>query len=215
MPAANLIPAGGLDAEQAACVEFLAIGAHAVRRSELSEQDRVLVVGAGPIGLATALFARRRGAEVHLLDTSAQRLGMVAQRFGFAHAHVLEAGYEPVLAQTGGEGFDVVFDATGSNRAIEKGFDLVGHGGTFVLVSVVKGTITFEDAGFHKREMRLLGSRNATAEDFAAVVAAIASGDIDTGKLITHRTALAELPEKLAGWSAAREEVIKAMVSIR
>jgi len=215
VPAGNLIPAGTLGPEQAACVEFLAIGAHAVRRSELTAEDRALVVGAGPIGLATALFARRRGAEVHLLDASAKRLGLVADRFGFAHAHGLEAGYEPVLEQADGEGFDVVFDATGSNRAIEKGFELVAHGGTFVLVSVVKGTIAFEDAGFHKREMRLLASRNATAEDFAAVVAAIGASDIDTDRLITHRTTLAELPAKLPGWSAGRDEVIKAMVSVR
>jgi len=215
LPSGNLIAAAGLNAEQAATVEFLAIGAHAVRRSELTDADRVLVVGAGPIGLGTALFARNRGAEVHLLDASAPRLAMVAERFGFEHTHAVAEGGEPVLAATQGDGYDVVLDATGSLAAIENGFQYVAHGGTFVLVSVVKGAISFNDAEFHKREMRVVGSRNATSEDFSTVVQALASGAIDYRKLITHRTSLAELPMRLAGWAADREHVIKAMVAIR
>jgi 2-desacetyl-2-hydroxyethyl bacteriochlorophyllide A dehydrogenase len=213
LPAGNLIPASGLTGEQAATVEFLAIGAHAVRRSELSEEDRVLVVGAGPIGLGTALSARLRGAEVHLLDTSASRLAMIAERFGFPHIHRLDAGTGPLMEATSGEGFDVVFDATGSARAIEADMALVAHGGKLVLVSVVKDSITFEDAEFHKREMEVVGSRNATSEDFSAVVAALRSGEIDADQLITHRASLAEVPEKLPVWAADRERVIKAMVS--
>ncbi len=212
VPARNLIAAGPLGAEQAAMVEFLAIGAHAVRRSALAAADRVAVVGAGPIGLGTALFARLRGAEVHLIDTSPARLALVADRFGFAPTHT--DGDAARAAATDGEGFDVVFDATGSNAAIEHGFGLVGHGGTFVLVSVVQGTITFEDAAFHKREMQLLASRNATAEDFATVISAISSGAIDTARLVTHRTPLHQLAERLPGWAASRDTVIKAMVQV-
>ena len=55
---------------------------------------------------------------------------------------------------------------------MERGFDFVGNGGRYVLVSVVKGPITFEDADFHRKEMTLLGSRNATAADFEHVIAA-------------------------------------------
>src|SRR5690606_38324111 len=54
MPAANLYAAGNLSLRDAAMVEFLAIGAHAVRRAELRAGDRALVVGTGPIGLGTA-----------------------------------------------------------------------------------------------------------------------------------------------------------------
>jgi 2-desacetyl-2-hydroxyethyl bacteriochlorophyllide A dehydrogenase len=215
LPATNLIRAQGVNAEQAATVEFLAIGAHAVRRSEATAQDRVLVVGAGPIGIGAALFARHRGAEVHLLDTSEKRLAMVADRFGFEHAHRLSAGKDALMQVTDGFGFDVVMDATGSLGAIENGFQYVAHGGTFVLVSVVKGDISFSDAEFHKREMRLVGSRNATTEDFATVIGALATGAIDYRKLITHRTSLAELPAHFPAWTADREQMIKAMVTVR
>ena len=68
LPEKNLLPAEGLSLDEAAMVEFLAIGAHAVRRSRLTPGDRALVVGAGPIGIGTALFAQIAGAEVTLMD---------------------------------------------------------------------------------------------------------------------------------------------------
>ena len=68
LPEQNLYPTEGLSLDQAAMVEFLAIGAHAVRRSRLAAGDRALVVGAGPIGIGAALFARLAGAQVTLMD---------------------------------------------------------------------------------------------------------------------------------------------------
>jgi 2-desacetyl-2-hydroxyethyl bacteriochlorophyllide A dehydrogenase len=214
IPAGNLIAADGLDQAEAATVEFLAIGAHAVRRSGTGPADRILVVGAGPIGLGAALFARLRGAEVDLLDASAERLAMVAERFGFTGTHTLADGADALMRATDGNGFDVVFDATGNVRAMQASFGYVAHGGTLVLVGVLPEDITFNDAEFHKREMSLLGSRNATSEDFSTVVAALAGGQIDYRKLITHTTSIEDLPEKMAGWAADRSHVIKAMVSV-
>ncbi|MCB8839804.1 zinc-binding alcohol dehydrogenase family protein [Aurantimonas sp. VKM B-3413] len=214
VPAQNLYRADGLTPDQAAMVEFLAIGAHAVRRSGLTGADCVLVVGLGPIGLGTALFAQARGAEVHILDANAERLARLQRDFGFANTHALDDGPEVLMAATGGDGFDVVFDATGSARAIEAGFALVGHGGTYVLVSVVKDKISFLDPEFHKRETTLMGSRNATREDFETVKAALADGTIDSSKLKTHAAALRDVVEALSGWSADRRDIVKAIVTV-
>lgn len=208
VPAGNLLDAAGLTAEQAAMVEFLAIGAHAVRRSGLAAGDRVLVTGAGPIGLGAALFARLRGAEVHLQDTSPARLAQAAQRFGFADLHGA-----PLPADVLADGFDVVFDATGNGAAIEAGFAHVAHGGSYVLISVVKGDITFTDAEFHKREMRLIGSRNATDQDFHTVIAALREGAIDADALLSERLTLADTPARLPALAANRDTLIKAMVT--
>ena len=183
-------------------VEFLAIGAHAVRRGEVAAGDRVLVTGAGPIGLGTALFAQARGAEVHLLDTTPARLEQ-ARGLGFQHLHA---------AVPAGDGFDVVFDATGNGAAMEAGFAHVAHGGTYVLVSVVQGNITFSDPEFHKREMRLIGSRNATAEDFETVMQALRSGAVSWQALLSERIALADLPNRLPELAADRGRLIKAIV---
>ena len=73
VPAANLIPAQGLTVDECATVEFLAIGAHAVRRAAVTSRDNVLVVGAGPIGLGVALFARLSGANVAVFDRDLER----------------------------------------------------------------------------------------------------------------------------------------------
>jgi 2-desacetyl-2-hydroxyethyl bacteriochlorophyllide A dehydrogenase len=205
MPAQNLIDATGLTAHQAALVEFLAIGAHAVRRSEMTPADRVLVTGAGPIGIGAALFARALGAEVHVMDTSDQRLAS-AGRMGFTHLH------QPATLPEGG--FDVVMDATGNPKAMEAGFAHVAHGGTYVLVSVVKDDLTFNDAEFHKREMRLIGSRNAVAVDFQTVMAALASGAVDSDALISTTLPLADLPRRIGELSADRGGIIKALVEI-
>lgn len=205
VPAGNLYDATGLTARQAALVEFLAIGAHAVRRSGMGADDRVLVTGAGPIGIGAALFARTTGAEVHLMDMSAERLAAAA-RLGFADLH------QPATLPEGG--FDVVMDATGNPKAMEAGFAHVAHGGTYVLVSVVKDDLRFNDAEFHKREMRLVGSRNALAEDFQTVMAALRSGAVPSDALISASMPLDALPRRIGELAADRGAIIKAIVEI-
>ena len=74
MPHANLYPATGLSLRDAAMVEFLAIGAHAVRRAELKPGDRTLVVGSGPIGLGVAYFARIAGSDVTVIDAAPDKI---------------------------------------------------------------------------------------------------------------------------------------------
>lgn len=209
VPVSNLYPADGLDELQAAMVEFLAIGAHAVSRSGIEPGDRVLVTGAGPIGLGTALFARLEGAQVHLLDLSAKRTELAGSRFGFDRLHNDPAR---ILEGELADGFDIVFDATGSAKAIEAGFPLLAHGSSYVLVSVVKDDISFSDAEFHKREARIIGSRNALKADFEKVMDAIRVGSIDTGALLSAEIPLADLPSRFAALAADREELIKAVV---
>lgn len=206
VPAANLYLADGLSPRQAAMVEFLAIGAHAVARSELGKNDVVLVTGAGPIGLGTAIFARLAGATVHLLDTSAQRLAAAQTGFGFDDI------FQPGRPLPAPDGYDVVFDATGNAKAIEAGFANVAHGGTYVLVSVVRDDIAFSDPEFHKREMRLIGSRNALKADFETVIAALRAGTIDTTALESEVLRLDALPARFPELVVNRDTIIKVIV---
>lgn len=210
VPAKNLYPADGLTAEQAAMVEFLAIGAHAVARSGVGKDDLVLVTGAGPIGLGTALFARLAGAEVHLLDVSQSRLELARELFGFDLGH--RPG-EDLLQGHLREGFDAVFDATGNAKAIEAGFPYLAHGGSAVLVSVVKDDITFNDSEFHKREARIIGSRNALKADFYRVMDAMRSGQIPTGAIASKKLSLAELPDRFPDLARDRGHLVKVLVA--
>lgn len=214
IPPGNLIAADGLTLDQCAAVEFLAIGAHAVRRGGVTQGDRVLVVGGGPIGLGVAIFAKRAGGAVAVLDREAERAQSAADIVDVQAFTGDEAGLAAMAAFAANEGYDVVFDATGSPRAMEQGFDHVAHGGRYVLVSVVKEPITFMDPDFHRKEMALLGSRNATAQDFETVVAAIKDGSAAVDKLITHRTDLAGAVGDLPRWATQKTGLIKAIIEI-
>ncbi len=211
VPSQNLILADGLSPLQAAMVEFLAIGAHAVQRSEIDKDDHVLVTGVGPIGIGVALFAQLKGARVSLLDLDAKRLEMAMRDFDFDH------GYQSVdtaIAATGDEGFDAVFDASGHKGAIEAGFPAVAHGGSYVLVSVVKDSITFSDPEFHKREMRLIGSRNALASDFQWVMSVIKNKQINTDVLCSLVIGRKELDERFINLASDRGDLIKVIVEL-
>ena len=115
---------------------------------------------------------------------------------------------------TDGEGFDIVFDATGSRQSIESAFALVANGGRYVLVSVVKGEITFTDADFHRKELTLMGSRNATTDDFERVIAAIVAGRVPHEKWITHRTTLRGAVSDLPKWTSDKTGLIKAVIEM-
>jgi 2-desacetyl-2-hydroxyethyl bacteriochlorophyllide A dehydrogenase len=214
LPESFVLKAEGLTLDQAAMVEFLAIGAHAVARAGTKAGDKVLIAGAGPIGAAVAIFAKSAGAEVTFIDGRADRLDFARDHLGIASTVRLGPGdAEQLAAITGGDFFDVVFDATGNPKAIERGFSFVTHGGTYVLVSIVASDITFSDPEFHKRETSLLGSRNATVADFERVMAAIRAGEVPDA-LITHRMLLSEVPEKFAALTDPRAGVVKAVVEV-
>src|SRR5690606_32681460 len=158
----------------------------------------------GPIGMGTALFARLSGAAVTLMDLDTDRLAMIAGIVGAQSIAGGEGSVDRIATATSGEGFDVVFDATGNPRSMEQGFDFVAPGGRYVFVSVVKGPITFEDPDFHRKELTLLGSRNAFAADFERVIATIRSGEVPVAKIITHRTTLAEAERDLPVWASEK-----------
>jgi 2-desacetyl-2-hydroxyethyl bacteriochlorophyllide A dehydrogenase len=215
VPEGNLYPAAGLSLDQAASVEFLAIGAHAVARSGLNAGARTLVTGAGPIGLGTAIFAQLAGGDVTIMDRDAERLGFALE--AQVAVRSIEAGgrtTELVREATGGEGFDVVFDATGNRPSMEAAFGHVAHGGTLVFVGVLTENIAFSDPEFHKREMTVLGSRNALRSDFERVMGAIGSGRVPLHRLLTHRTSLMGVTTDLPRWTTEKAGLIKALVEV-
>lgn len=213
VPEAAVIDASALTLDQAAMVEFLAIGAHAAARARLSPGARALVVGAGPIGIATAFFARLDGAEITMMDIRQSRLEYARSNFGLEPAVGSSQEVRAQLAKrTDGEMFDCVFDATGNVEAMRGGLDYVAHGGTYVLLSVVKEEIGFPDPEFHKRETTLLASRNALRADFERVVSSIKEGKVPTDALLTHRLAAVEAPRRIPELISSADSVLKAMV---
>lgn len=212
LPASHLHHAHGIDVDGLALVEMLSIGFHAMRRANPAPDDRMVVVGLGPIGLGVALAARARGLTVTAIDPSLGR-----RDFAMTHRLVSEAHapgddvQHTVRALCGGHAPDIVFDATGHAGAMEQSVMLPGHGGKVVFVGLVQGEIRFSDPDLHRREITILASRNATAVDFDAVIAAIPS--ISVPAWVTHHTTPDELASCMPAWRNPATGVIKGMLS--
>jgi len=215
VPAGNVYPVSGIGVDAAASVEFLSIGAHAVARSGIASGSRALVIGAGPIGLGVALFAKLAGGEVTAMDRDKERLAF-AEEIGIATGSIMagDDAARRVDEATSGDGFEFVFDATGHPASMAQAFNYVSHGGALVLVSVVKDDIAFSDPEFHKREMTVMGSRNALRADFERVIAAIEAKRVPLDRLLSRRTDLKGAVTDLPRWTSNKKGLVKALVEI-
>ena len=217
VPSYSLVHGQDLPVEALALAEPLAIGAHGVRRANVTPGEFVLIVGAGPIGLGLMEFAKIAGANVIALDINQQRLEFCRSRLGIHH--IINAASADVVAAlkeiTNGDMPTVVIDATGSQKAINNSFQYMAHGARYVLVGLQKGDIGFSHPEFHKREGTLMSSRNATREDFNVVMDAIKRKQIDPLNYITHRVLFDEVASQFEHWLKPATGVIKAMVEIR
>ncbi|EWH08964.1 alcohol dehydrogenase GroES domain-containing protein [Catenovulum agarivorans DS-2] len=215
VPASAVVKADGLSFNDMAVVECLAIGAHAVRRAQISQQDTVLVLGAGPIGIGALQFAQEAGAKVLVADVKQEKLDFCRKEYQVDGVVDVTADVEAQLRDlTQGDFPSVIIDCTGNLKAMQSAFTQLAHGGTIVFVSVVKGDVSFTDTEFHKRETTLLGSRNATLEDFEHVVACLKAGTVKSSALITHTTKFSGLVESFTQWVKPESGVIKAVVEM-
>lgn len=214
VPAAKLHPSGTLSYDALALVETLAIGAHAIDRAAVHAGETVVVVGAGPIGLAAIQFALLRGADVIVIDRAAPRLEACSRLYPAVTA--LDPG-KPFAGQlsdlTDGDLADAVVDATGNLASMGASLEYVGSTGRLVYVGLAQGDVSFHDPLFHRREMTLLASRNALPHNFTEIIAGMEKGVIDPLPWITHRCLLGEIPVYLPAWSDPAAGVIKAVVT--
>jgi len=212
-PTSNLLAVDEVDPEAAALIEPFAISAHAVRRAAVTADEQVLVVGAGPIGLGVAAIAAAAGANVVVADTSEQRRAHVAQKLGLATVNPLDADFEAQLrAEFGGRLPAKVIDATGSPAAMNGAVKLIRHGGTIVFVGLHKGDLVIPDIEFHKKETTLLGSRNATLEDFAKVGELMANGQLRADMMLNRHYDFSTLADRFEADVINNRELIKGVI---
>ena len=215
LPASHLHPTSHLTYEQLALIEPLAIGAHAVARSQLTAGERVLVVGAGPIGLAVTQFALLAGAHVMVMDISEQRLSFV--QYHWPSATTIDgngASIDTLRQVTNDDLPTAVFDATGNAYSMQAAFSYVGFGGRLIFVGLFPGDVTFHDPLFHSHEMTLLSSRNALATDFQSVIAEIEMAHIVLTSWVTHHATLETLHEAFPLWMNASSGIIKGIITV-
>ncbi len=203
-----------LDDAAGAMLEPLAVALHAVKRAGIVAGRRVLVTGGGPIGLLVALTAKAFGAvPVALCD-------ILATRRDAAHQLGVEATLNPasltladeVRALTG-DGFDVVFEASGARAALRQAFDLVRPGGTIVQI----GTLGTEDVPLPAnqlmvREINFIGSMRY-GNVFDEAIRLVQSRRIDVHGLITGVLPLASV-DKAMRMAGEKTSALKVQLEI-
>jgi alcohol dehydrogenase len=195
LPARKLHPAGRLPPDALPLVETLGIGYHAVERGAPARGEDVLVVGAGPIGLAAMQFAKIRGARLTVLDVNPRRLEFAQREMGVDATVVVDGAEKQKLDGA----FPVVIDATGHAGSMSQAIHFVAPTGRLVFVGITSENVSFPDPLFHRREVTIFASRNSLPPDFDAIVRLIEEGRVNTRPWVTHRTSfdryIADFPE--------------------
>lgn len=213
----KLHPSDKLSFEQLALVETLAIGCHACDRGEPGKGDHVLIIGAGPIGLATLEFTRLTGATITVMDMVESRLQFCKDTYGVAHTILFQGdGSELVEMKkiTGGDMYAVVTDATGNHHSMASALHYVAHTGALVYVGITTQEVSFAHPVLHRPEMSIRGSRNALPRDFTRIIGLIEDGTIDTNPWITHRTTFDKVIDEFEIFIRPDTGVIKAIVEL-
>lgn len=216
VPSSSLLHSEGLTVDELALVEPFAIGAHGVRRAAIEPGEFVLVIGAGPIGLAAMEFVRIAGGIVVAMDINEQRLQFCKDKLNIGYTiNALSVDVKEQLRGITSEDMPTtVIDATGNLKAINNAFQYMAYGGKYVLIGLQKDNISFSHPEFHKREGTLMSSRNATREDFEQVIDCMKQGMIIPTNYITHRVAFDDVVTEFEHWLDPGNRVIKAMVEM-
>lgn len=205
-----------VDDRIAALAEPLAVGLHAVRRAHVRPGDRVVVVGAGPIGAAAVLAARAAGATEIIV--SEPRLGRrhLAEQVGATRT--LDPGTQDirneVRSMTEAVGADVVLECTGGGHLVAPSLELVRRGGRLVLLGIGTDSAVIDPRRvtlFERQVVGSLGYRN----DIPRVLDLIATGRLDPTPLVTGTV---PLPEAVGGAFDAlldpKREHVKVLVDV-
>jgi len=218
VPACKLHSSSKLALDQLALVETLAIGCHAVNRGHPQRGDFVLVIGAGPIGLAVIEFVKLSDAKIIVLDINEQRLDFCKRVMRVDETIPFKwdgSELESLREITGGVMAAVVIDATGSNKSMSNALNYCAFTGRLVYVGITQQEVAFPHAPvMHRRELMLLASRNALPPDFARIIRLIEEGRIDTRPWITHHAAFDQVIGEFPKWLKPETGVIKAVVHV-
>jgi (R,R)-butanediol dehydrogenase/meso-butanediol dehydrogenase/diacetyl reductase len=185
----------GLPLESAALIEPLAVGLHAVRVAQMQAGQRVFITGAGPIGLAVALWAQTLGARDVVISEFAESRRALASRLG-ASAVIDPAGnlLEQFTDATGGEP-DMIFECVGAPGLLQQCVEIAPRHATLVPVGVCEKPDTFMPYLALIKELRFQFAIAYTRDDFETVIAMLAQGRIDASDMITDIVSLEEMPE--------------------
>ncbi len=187
-----------VDDESAALAEPLSCAINAQELAGVKAQDKLLVIGGGPLGALHAVLAKALGAaDVMVVQRSEPRLSMLRSIAGLT---VIDGAREDVSKivseRTRGMGADVVIVCAPSRKAQEESIQFARKGGAVSLfASLPKGDsdITFDSRTIHYNELRVVGASDSRPEHVKTAIGLMADGKIDLRAIVTHRVSLDDI----------------------
>lgn len=213
MPWQKVIPAPSMSSRDCALIEPMSVGFHAVSRGQVVDNERVMVIGCGMIGMGAIVRASLRGATVIAVDLDDEKLEL-ARKVGATYVinSKTENVHERMLQLTDGLGADVVIEAVGSPVTYVMAVDEVGFTGRVVCIGYAKSPVEFQTKLFVQKELDIRGSRNALPADFRAVINYLQTGVCPIDKLISRIAEPEEAAAAMADWAAAPGKVFRILV---
>jgi L-iditol 2-dehydrogenase len=199
----------GMDYESAAMVEPLAVAVRAVQKGNMRAGEKVLVLGAGNIGLLLIQVARALGAgRVAATDLVPEKLAL-AQKLGVDQAIDVRSGFPRGELE---KQFDIVIDGVGTEESVQNALLACRRGGRMVVYGVPKGDIVFPLKAAFVKDVTLATTRLYDA-DFSVAIHLMAEGRIRAKEIITHRLAMAEAPPVIFRVMDGAEQAVKIMMT--
>lgn len=216
MPVERIYDGKGLPAKTLALIEPFCISWHGVSRADVKAGERVLVVGAGTIGVLAAIAAKAKGAEVTICDVAEDKLDYAFKTFGLDHKLLNsspEAFAKGVEEFTHGDGYDVTIEAVGLPSTFQNCIDAACFGARVVLIGVSKKNIDdFFFTIIQKKELNIHGSRNAMKKDFLELIDLVKEGGVELEKIVTNTYKMEDAPQAFADFSANAGKMLKVVI---
>ena len=215
LPARKLHPSEKLTMEQLALVETLAIGCNCVNRAGPGAGDKVLVIGAGPIGMAVIEFLKVAKTEITVMDMNEARLQFCKETLGVDHTVVFKndgTEADRLREANGGELPITVIDATGSHISMSNAFQFCAFTGQVLFVGITTEELSFKHIAIHRPELTIKASRNALPTDFKRITKLIEDGIIDTDPWLSHQASYDDFIGEFPNWLKPETGVIKAVL---
>ncbi len=213
MPWEKVIPAEGLSTKECALIEPMSVGFHAVARGQVSDNEFVMVIGCGMIGVGAIVRASLRGATVIAVDIDDEKLEL-AKKLGakFTINSMNQNVHVKIQEYTAGNGADVVIEAVGSPATYVMAVDEAAFTGRVVCIGYAKNEVAFQTKLFVQKELDIRGSRNALPADFRAVINYLQQGTCPTSKLITKIVKPQDTLETMLEWMVNPGKVFRILV---
>ena len=215
VPWQSVLRAEGLAKRELALVEPLAVGFHAVARGRVAASDVVAVIGTGAVGLGAVAGAARLGATVIAVDVDDRKLA-TARRAGASHVVNSRetSAHERLQELTNGDGPDVVIEAVGLPETFVAAVSEVAVAGRVVYIGYAKAPVSFDTTQFVRKELDILGARNATAEDFRAVMDLLLARHFPVSDAVTRVVSLGDAAGALRMWDTDPAAVTRIHVDL-